>query len=206
MSNDTLLITLAQPNPDHADVFHSYVEASTQLALNAGAVVSSRFGVRHIHGDAPALIFGLATFPTVESVLEMFAAPAYQALIPDRDKSIDCVNAYSVVDPPIAELDELEGDAVYLITVADPNPTAQAYLAAYQQAAGPLAVKHGAVPVARLPVVGHPVGDTPASFVAIARYPSADAVDDFLTDPDYLDVVDVRNRALRSLNLYVSTH
>lgn len=43
MSNNTLLITLAQPDPDQTETFHGYVGASTDLAIEAGGEVSSRF-------------------------------------------------------------------------------------------------------------------------------------------------------------------
>lgn len=205
MSNKTVLITLAKPNPEEAETFHGYVEASTKLAIDAGGEVSSRFGVRPIHGDAPAAVFGLATFPSPESITEMFASADYQALIPAREKSIECVNAYIVADSPITELADPAGDAVYLVTVAAPNPNAGEDLAAYQQAVGPLSAKHGAKPVAQFPLAGHPVGETPAAFVAVAEFPSADAIDAFFADDDYVAITDTRDRALSSLNLYVTT-
>ncbi|MGI9605529.1 MAG: DUF1330 domain-containing protein, partial [Acidimicrobiales bacterium] len=206
MSNNSLLITLAQPNPEEVETFHSYVQASTDLALDAGAEVSSRFGVRHIHGDAPAVIFGLATFPNASAVSDVFDSDEYQALVPAREASLDAVNAYVVDEPALTELPDLDGDAVYLVTVAAPNPDNKADLATYQQIVGPLSARHGAMPVAQLPVAGQPVGDTPAAFVAIAQFPSADAVQEFFDDEDYQAVVDVRDRALRSLNLYVSSN
>ncbi|MEM7339771.1 MAG: DUF1330 domain-containing protein [Actinomycetota bacterium] len=205
MSNTTLLVTLAKPEPDQAEVFHGYVEASTQLALEAGGEVSSRFGVRHIHGDAPAVVFGLATFPSVQAVSDMFAAPEYQSLIPARDKSIEHVNAYTVADTPITALADLDGDGVYLVTVAAPNPDGAEALATYQQAVGPLFSRHGAAPVAQLPVSDHPVGETPAGFIGVVTFPSAQAVDALFADPDYLAVVDARNEGLLALNLYVTT-
>lgn len=206
MSNSSLLITLAQPNPEQAETFHSYVQSSTELALDAGGEVSSRFGVRHLHGDAPAVVFGLATFPDAAVIDDMFGSDEYQALVPAREASLDAVNAYVVDEPALTELPELEGDAVYLVTVAAPNPDNTADLATYQQIVCPVSAKHGAKAVAQLQVVGQPVGDTPAAFVAIAQFPSAAAVQDFFDDEDYLAVVDVRDRALRSLNLYVSAN
>ena len=201
-TNTALLITLAKPVPDEAETFHGYVEASTHLALDAGGVVSSRVGVDHVHGDAPAVVFGLATFPDVDAITEMFAAQPYQDLIPARERSIESVNAYAVADTPIAELPDHDG--VLLVTVAAPNPEAMDDLAAYQQVAGPVSARHGAQPVAQLPVAAHPVGSTPAAFVAIAAFPSRDAVDAFFADPDYLEAIPLRDRALSSLNLYVS--
>lgn len=203
MSNSTLLITLAKPIPEEMETFQGYVGSSTELAIEAGAEVSSRFGVDHIHGDAPAVVFGLATFPSPESITTMFDSEAYQALIPARDKSIESVNAYIVAETSITELADPNG--VYLVTVAAPNPEAMDDLAAYQQAVGPLSAKHGAAPVANYPVSGHPVGSTPAAFVAVTEFPSAEAVEAFFADPDYQAVVPVRDRALASLDLYVTT-
>ncbi|MEM7091753.1 MAG: DUF1330 domain-containing protein [Actinomycetota bacterium] len=201
-TNSTLLITLAKPNSEEVEVFHGYVAGSTELAIAAGAEVSSRFAVEHIHGDAPAVVFGLATFPSVEAITTMFDSPSYQDLVPARDKSIECVNAYIVDDTEVTEL--AEPDGVYLVTVAAPNPQAMEDLAAYQQVVGPISAKHGAQPIANLPIAGHPVGQTPAAFVAIARFPSADAVQAFLNDPDYAPIIPTRDRALASLNLYVT--
>jgi len=201
-TNTTLLVTLAQPNPDEVDTFHGYVGASTELAIEAGAVVSSRFGVTHIHGDAPAVVFGLATFPSAEAITTMFDSPAYQELIPARDKSIDCVNAYIVDDTPITDL--ANPDGVYLITVAAPNPEHMDDLGAYQKVAGPMSAKHGAVPVTNLPISDRPVGDTPAAFIGVAQFPSAEAVEAFLNDPEYTPSIPTRDRALSSLNLYVT--
>ena len=201
-TNTALLITLAKPVPEEAETFHGYVEGSTQLALDAGAVVSSRIGVEHVHGDAPAVVFGLATFPTVDAITDMFASASYQELVPARDKSIESVNAYAVADTPIAELPEYDG--VLLITVAAPNPEAMEDLAAYQQVAGPVSARHGAQPLVQLPIAAHPVGHTPAAFVGIAVFPSRDAIESFFADPDYVQAIPLRDRALRSLELYVS--
>ena len=206
MTNSSLLITLAKPNPAESETFQSYVQASTALAIAAGGEVSSRFGVHHLHGDAPAVVFGLAIFPNPTAILDMFDSEGYQELVPAREAGIDTVNAYVVDETSVRELDEPEGDAVYLITVAAPNPDTIDDLATYQQAAGPLAAKHGSQPIAQLPVGGHPVGSTPAAFIAIARFPSSEAVAGFFGDDDYLAVVDVRDRALDSLNLYVTAN
>lgn len=205
MTTRALLVTLAQPNPDQLDTFRSYVESSTRLATDVGGEVSSRFPVRHLHGDAPATIFGLATFPDATVIDEMFRGPDYQALVPDRDKGIDGVNAYTVERPPLTELDDPTGGAVYLVVIAAPDPVAADDLAAYQQASGPVFAKHGATPVAQLPIAGHPIGDTPAVFISVLAFPSADAVDAVFADPAYLAVVGLRDRALPSLNLYVTT-
>lgn len=202
-TNNTLLVTFAKPNPEEIETFHGYVGASTGLAIEAGGIVSSRFGVAHVEGDAPAAIFGLATFPSAEAITTMFDSPAYQDLIPAREKSIESVNAYIVDDTPITELDDPDG--VYLVTVAAPNPEAMDDLAAYQKVAGPMSAKHGAVPVTNLPISGRPVGDTPAAFIGIVRFPSADAVQAFLNDPQYTPIIPTRDRALSSLNLYVTS-
>ena len=203
MSNQTLLVTFAQPNPDETETFAGYVGASTELALEAGGEVSSRFGVRHLHGDAPAAVFGFATFPSADTIDTMFDSDAYQALVPAREQSLDSVNAYIVDDTPATDLPDPDG--VYLVTVAAPNPDAMDELAAYQQVAGPLAAKHGGAPVVNLPVTGHPVGVTPAAFVGVVEFPSTDAVDAFFADPDYEASIPTRDRALTSLNVYVTT-
>lgn len=206
MTNDSLLVTFAQPNPEEIETFQSYVHASTVLAIEAGGEVSSRFGVRHLHGDAPAAVFGFATFPDSSVVTDMFESDEYQALVPAREASLESVNAYVIGEPALTALPELEDGAVYLVTVAAPNPDNPADLATYQHAAGPLAAKHGGRPVTQLAVAGQPVGHTPAAFVAIAQFPSSEAVSNFFDDEDYLAVVDARDRALRSLNLYVTTN
>lgn len=204
MTNNTLLITFAKPDPTQLEIFGSYVGASTELAMEAGGEVSSRFSVTHIHGDAPASIFGFATFPSSAAVTDMFDSEAYQALVPDRDKSVESVNAYIVEGPALTALDDPADGAVYLAVVAAPNPAAMDDLAAYQQASGPLFAKHGAAPIAQLPISGHPVGDTPAAFVSILSVPSAEAVEAIFADPAYVAVTDIRDRALSSLNIYAT--
>lgn len=204
MTNNTLLVTFAKPDPTQLEIFGSYVGASTELAIEAGGEVSSRFPVAHIHGDAPASVFGFATFPSSAAITDMFDSAAYQALVPDRDKSVESVNAYIVEDAPLTALDDPTDGAVYLAVVAAPNPAAMDDLATYQQASGPIFGKHGAAPVAQLPITGHPVGDTPAAFVSILSVPSAEAVDAIFADPAYVAVVDIRDRALSSLNIYAT--
>lgn len=206
MTNNTLLITFAKPDPEQLETFGAYVGASTELAIEAGGEVSSRFQVEHLHGDAPASVFGFATFPSSAAITDMFDSDAYQALIPDRDKSVVSVNAYIVEDPSLMALDDPTDGAVYLAVVAAPNPEAMDDLATYQQASGPIFGKHGAAPVAQLPISGHPVGDTPAAFVSILRLPSADAARAVFADPAYVAVVDIRDRALSSLDIYATVH
>ncbi len=204
MTNNALLVTFAQPNQEQIEIFQSYVGGSTQLAIDVGGVVSSRFPVRHLHGDAPATVFGLATFPSAAVIDDMFAGPTYQALVPDRDKSVDSVNAYTIEDPSLVELADPADGGVYLVVVAAPNPDAGDDLATYQAASGPIFGRHGAKPVAQLPIAAHPVGETPAAFISVLEFPSAAAVDAVFADPEYVAVLDVRDRALASLNLYVT--
>ena len=199
----TLLITFAQPVPEEMARFQGYVGASTELALAAGGEVSSRFGVRSIIGEVPAAIFGLATFPSAESITAMFDDDAYQALVPDRDRSLEAVNAYIIDDAAVAELPDPSG--VYLVIVAAPNPDAMEDLQAYQGGSGPIFAKHGARPVVNLPISGHPVGDTPAAFIAVLEFDSAEAVDEVFADPEYQALVPARDRGLASLNAYVTT-
>ena len=199
----TLLVTLAKPDLEEMEVFQQYVGASTELAVQAGAEVSSRFGVDHLEGDAPAAVFGFASFPSAAAITDMFDSAAYQELIPAREKGIECVNAYIVEDAAVTSLPDPDG--VYLVTVAAPNPDALDDLAAYQQVAGPMSAKHGGTPVVNLPVSDRPVGDTPAAFIGVVHFPSVDAVRSFLADPDYTPILPTRDRALSSLNLYVTS-
>ncbi len=201
MTNNSLLITLAQPNPDHLDTFGSYVGASTELALDVGGEVSSRFQIRQLVGDDAASVFGFATV-----INDMFRSPRYQVLVPDREKSIDQVNAYIVDDPAITALDDPADGGAYMIVVAAPNADAPDDLATYQQTAGPLFAKHGATPVTQLPIAGHPIGETPAGFVSILEFPSAESAEALFADPAYAAIVDVRDRALSSLNVYLTVH
>lgn len=204
MSNSTVLVTFAQPDPDELDTFRSYVGASTELALHVGGEVSSRFGVRHLHGDAPADVFGLAIFPDARTITDMFDSPEYQELIPARKQSVVSVNAYIVDDAPVTAIEAPTGGAVHLVTLAAPNLEALEELQAYQAAAGPLAATHGGRPIVQLPISGRPVGDTPAAFIGIAQFPSADALEAFFADPAYQQIIGLRDRALASLNLYVT--
>ena len=199
----TLLVTFAQPVPEEMERFQAYVGTATELSVEAGAVPTSRFGVRPIIGDVPAAVFGFATFPDAATVDAVFESDAYQAIVPDRDKSLAAVNAYTVDDSPISDLPDPSG--VYLVIAAAPNPDNMADLQAYQAGSGPIFAKHGARPVAQLPITGHPVGDTPAAFIAVLEFDSAEAIDAVFADPDYQELLPARERGLASLNAYVTT-
>lgn len=201
--NNTLVVTFAQPNPEEMERFQRYVGTATELSVAAGAVPTSRFGVRLIIGDVPAAVFGFATFPSTQSVNDVFDSDEYQAIVPDREKSLDAVNAYIVDDAPIGDLPAPDG--VYLVIAAAPNPEHVADLQAYQAGSGPIFAKHGARPVVQLPVTGQPVGDTPAAFIAVLEFDSAEAVDAVFADPDYEELVPARERGLAALNVYVTT-
>ena len=203
MSNNTLLVTLARPKPDQAETFHGYVGASTELAIEAGGEVSSRFGVRQLIGATPATIFGFATFPSGDAITTMFDSPDYQELVPAREQSIAAVNAYIIDDTPVTEL--ANPDGAYLVVVAAPNPDAQADLQAYQAGSGPIFARHGGRPTAQLPVSGQPIGNTSAAFVAVLEFPSTDAAEAVFEDPDYQALVPARDRGLAVLNVYVTT-
>lgn len=202
MSNNALVLTLVQPKPTAIEAFHGYVGAATALAAEAGGAPSSRFSVRPVLGDAPAVIFGLAIFPTAEAATSMFASDAYQALVEQRDGSVDSLNAYVVDAAPLDALPEPEG--VYMFVLAAPNPDAMPDVAAYQKVAGQVMEKHGGKAVAKMPIGGRVAGSTPAAFLAVAEFPSADAVDAFFADPDYRPVVPTRDRAFAALNVYVT--
>ena len=201
--NTTLVVTFAQPIPEEMERFQSYVGTATELSVAAGAVPTSRFGVRPIIGDVPAAVFGFATFPSAQTVEDVFASDDYQAIVPDRDASLAAVNAYIVDDAPVGDLPEPDG--VYFVVAAAPNPDAMEDLQAYQAGSGPIFAKHGARPVVQLPVSGHPVGDTPAAFIAVMAFDSADAVEAVFADPEYQALVPSRDRGLASLNAYVTT-
>ena len=201
--NTTLVVTFAQPNPEEIERFQRYVATATELSVEAGAVPTARFGVRSIIGDVPASVFGFASFPSVQSVHDVFDSDAYQAIVADRDKALEAVNAYIVEDAPLTDLPEPDG--VYLVIAAAPNPEHMADLQAYQAGSGPIFAKHGARPVTQLPVTAQPVGDTPAAFVAVLEFDSAEAVEAVFADPDYQELVPARDRGLAALNVYVTT-
>lgn len=202
MSNNALVLTLVQPKPAAIEAFHGYVGAATELAGKAGGAPSSRFGLRHVLGDAPAVIFGLATFPSADAATSMFASDAYQGLVSQRDDSVDSLNAYVIDAAPFDALPEPEG--VYMLVLAAPNPDAMEDVVAYQKVAGQVMEKHGGKTVAKLPIGGRVAGSTPAAFLAVAEFPSADAIDAFFADADYRPIVPTRDRAFASLNVYAT--
>lgn len=200
--NTTTLITFAQPIPEEMERFQGYVGTATELSLQAGAEVGNRFPVRSVIGDVPAAIFGFASFPSAEAISTLFAGDAYQAIVPDRDKSLAAVNAYTIENAPVVDLPDPNG--AYLVIAAAPNPEAMEDLQAYQAASGPLFAKHGARPVAQFPVTDQPVGHTPAAFVAVLEFDSAEAAVAVFDDPDYQAIVPQRDRGLAALNVYVT--
>jgi uncharacterized protein (DUF1330 family) len=202
MTNSALVLTFVQPKPSEIDAFHGYVGAATELAREAGGAPSSRFGVRSVLGDAPAAVFGLATFPTAEAATTMFESDAYKALVPARDGSVQSLNAYVVDAAPVSSLPDPDG--VYMVVVGAPNPEAKEDLEAYQRVATQLVGKHGGKPVVKMPIASQVAGKTPAAFMAVAQFPSADAVEAFFNDADYKPIIETRNRALPTLNVYVT--
>lgn len=77
-------------------------------------------------------------------------------------------------------------------------------LQSYQAGSGPIFAKHGGKPAAQLPVSSRPVGDTPAAFVVVIEFPSAEAAEAVFQDPDYQALIEARDRGLASLNVYVT--
>ena len=198
----TLFVTLAQPRAGEVERYWRYAEAATELFRAAGATPSAPLHLRHLVGDKPASVLSAAMCPDPAVIGAVLQGADYQALVPDREASLEWVDAYLVADPPITELPQPEG--VFAVIVGVPNPDAPDDLQAYLSGAGPLYGKYGAQPVAQLMVTGRPVREPQGEFISLAGFESADAVEGLFSDPDYQALDGFRDRGLSSLDVYVT--
>ena len=93
---------------------------------------------------------------------------------------------------------------VLLLILALPSPDDKEALQQYQQGAGPLSAKHGGKVLGKIAIAENFVGENPAAFLSIAEFPSAEEVKRLLGSEDYQKLVPARDKALKSLNLYIS--
>lgn len=75
------------------------------------------------------------------------------------------------------------------------NPDKPDALTAYMATTSPLLEKVGATIVQRYEVVEHVMGDTPAKFITIVRYPSREAVDQLFKCPQYKSLDKIKEEA-----------
>ena len=203
-TQEALLITLALPNPTEMETMGHYAERSFALASEYGAKVLARFSVtEHLYGTVPTAIVGIARFPSVETIKEMFDSDAYAPLIPHREKAIKVLNVY-ISQPNVSVEIEPNPDKAHLITLATQNMNDKDALQAYQQQAGPLAGKYGAKPIAQIGIGETYFGSHQAGFLSLAEFPNEDDIQGLFNDGDYQSLGTLRDKALSSLNLYVA--
>jgi len=85
----------ATPNPNEMEALKAYSSQVPAVAKEHGAVPIATYDVEKALDDkqAPA-VFAVVSFPTRESINDFFEDPAYQALIPLRNKGFEQVRFY----------------------------------------------------------------------------------------------------------------
>ena len=85
----------ATPDPNEMAALQAYSSQVPAIAKEHGAVTVATYDVEKALDDekAPGL-FVVVSFPTRESITAFFEDPAYQALIPLRDKGFEQVRYY----------------------------------------------------------------------------------------------------------------
>lgn len=202
MNNQVVLVTLVLPNPQEQKAMGYYAKESGQLGQQYGATIVARFAVHEqLHGKRPTAIVGIATFPDINSIKDMFASDEYQALIPYREKALKAVNLY--ISQPIGSVNiKIDPEKSYLLTMA--VPANKEALGQYQQSVGPIAGQYDARPLANIAIAETFLGDSPAAFLSIAEFTDAEAIKDFFNDDAYQPLIPLRDEALSDLNLYIA--
>ncbi|MEM7126790.1 MAG: DUF1330 domain-containing protein [Chloroflexota bacterium] len=98
----------------------------------------------------------------------------------------------------------MTSEKALLITLAAPNPDEQAAAGQYGRESGTLTSQYGANVITRLAITEKIHGDGPAALLGIAEFPSADSIRALFSSDEYKKLIPVRDKAMRSVNLYIS--
>ena len=89
-----------------------------------------------------------------------------------------------------------------LVTLKD-NPHEPEALAEYKRRATLIRDEYGAELVLRMNTVERLVGDLPEESVRLLRFPSADHVRGWLTDPRYVEIIPLRERGYERVTVTI---
>ena len=97
MDQPVFLMIEATPNPNDMDALKVYQSKTPPIAKEYGAMPVATYDVdTALIGDKKPGVFVVLSFPTREAIDGLFNDPAYQALIPLRDRGFSDVRFYVV--------------------------------------------------------------------------------------------------------------
>ncbi len=92
-------------NPDEPEALESYFAAAMPLIENAGATVAQQIELGDpIVGETPSQLLMLVDYPSLDAVDAVFRSPAYQSMIPIRDRAFLKYNICYVSNNVLIEL------------------------------------------------------------------------------------------------------
>lgn len=95
------LIIMATRRPDSDDDYDSYAKIAVPIMMGAGGVFTGRFGrIDELAGnDGPEQV-AVMEFEDEAAVRAAITSPAYQAVVPHRDKAFERFNLILAAAPP----------------------------------------------------------------------------------------------------------
>lgn len=99
MAEKITFIATSMPNLDEQDALKQYVEGVMPLLFAIGGVVITRsLFSQSFLGDKSYTFLFVMDFPSKQKLLDLLESPAYQALIPFRDKGFTELNISLATD------------------------------------------------------------------------------------------------------------
>ncbi len=94
----TLIVT-SKPNTENIEALQAYVKEVMPMLLATGGKVIKRSQVNQVYLGRQDFVFLLVMdFPSKQALIELFESPAYQALIPNRNKGFEDIQIYFADD------------------------------------------------------------------------------------------------------------
>jgi len=97
MSQPVFLMVEASPNPNEISAMQSYLGKAPLVTKEHGGVPVATYDVAGVYdnNDKPA-VFAVISFPSKEAIDNLFSDPAYEALVPERDRGFSHLRYYIV--------------------------------------------------------------------------------------------------------------
>ncbi len=88
MTSPVVFVALGTLNPAEADAYQSYAGTAGPLLKEAGGRPRARMKVlEHLVGDPAPKTVMMMEFDSADAIRDVLASPAYQALVPLRDRA-----------------------------------------------------------------------------------------------------------------------
>ena len=97
MSQPVFLMIEATPNPSEKEALQAYLTQAPTVTKEHGGVPVATYDVESAFddGDKPA-VFVVMSFPSRDAIKALFSDPAYEALIPMRDRGFSHIRYFIV--------------------------------------------------------------------------------------------------------------